>query len=114
MKNETREKKDYYTYRIIWSEEDLEYVGLCAEFPSLSWLADTQEGALQGIKNIVSEVISDMEVNGETVPEPISGKHYSGKLSLRMPPYVHRELAMKAAEAKVSLNHYVITRLANY
>lgn len=114
METKKREKRDYYTYRIIWSEEDQEHVGLCAEFPSLSWLADTQEGALQGIKDIVSEVISDMELNSETVPEPISGKHYSGKLSLRMPPYVHMELARKAAEANVSLNHYVITRLANY
>lgn len=31
--------KDPYTYRIGWSEEDQEYVGLCVEFPSLSWLA---------------------------------------------------------------------------
>ena len=27
-----------YTYRVLWSEEDAEFVGLCAEFPSLSWL----------------------------------------------------------------------------
>ncbi len=27
-----------YAYRVIWSEEDQEFVGLCAEFPSLSWL----------------------------------------------------------------------------
>ena len=36
---------DKYTYRVTWSEEDGEYVGLCAEFPSLSWLADTQTAA---------------------------------------------------------------------
>ena len=29
---------DHYTYRITWSAEDNEHVGLCAEFPSLSWL----------------------------------------------------------------------------
>jgi len=29
---------DHYTYRVTWSEEDKEYVGLCAEFPGLSWL----------------------------------------------------------------------------
>lgn len=27
--------KDHYTYRVTWSEEDGEYVGLCVEFPSL-------------------------------------------------------------------------------
>ncbi len=36
-------KNDHYTYRVTWSSEDKEYVGLCAEFPSLSWLARRQE-----------------------------------------------------------------------
>ena len=31
-------QRDHYTYRVTWSGEDREYVGLCAEFPSLSWL----------------------------------------------------------------------------
>jgi predicted RNase H-like HicB family nuclease len=39
-------EKDRYTYRVTWSEEDSEYVGLCAEFPGLSWLAETPEAAL--------------------------------------------------------------------
>ncbi|PKO20652.1 MAG: toxin-antitoxin system HicB family antitoxin, partial [Chloroflexi bacterium HGW-Chloroflexi-1] len=37
---------DGYTYRATWSEEDEEYVGLCAEFPGLSWLASTPQEAL--------------------------------------------------------------------
>lgn len=28
----------HYTYRVTWSQEDDEYLGLCAEFASLSWL----------------------------------------------------------------------------
>ena len=39
----------HYTYRVTWSEEDGEFVGLCAEFPGLSWLADSMEGALKGL-----------------------------------------------------------------
>ncbi len=39
---------DRYTYRVIWSDEDGEYAGLCAEFPSLSWLAATLDTALAG------------------------------------------------------------------
>lgn len=35
----TSEQNDHYTYRVTWSENDEEYVGLCAEFPSLSWLS---------------------------------------------------------------------------
>jgi hypothetical protein len=32
------QKKDKDTYQVTWSEDDNEYVGLCAGFPSLSWL----------------------------------------------------------------------------
>ena len=38
---------DHFTYRVTWSAEDGEHVGLCAEFPSLSWLAKTPEAALK-------------------------------------------------------------------
>ena len=38
-----------YTYRVTWSIEDGEFVATCAEFPSLSWLADSQAAALQGL-----------------------------------------------------------------
>jgi predicted RNase H-like HicB family nuclease len=63
---------DKYTYRVMWSEEDGEYVGLCAEFPSLSWLAKTQEDALTGIRKTVQQVIRDMKSTGEPIPEPLT------------------------------------------
>ena len=61
---------DHYTYRVTWSAEDEEYVGLCAEFSSLSWLAPTPQQALAGIRNLVRDVLVDMGDNGELAPEP--------------------------------------------
>jgi predicted HicB family RNase H-like nuclease len=104
-------KNDRYTYRVTWSEEDDEYVGLCAEFPSLSWLASTQEAALRGIRKVVAEVVADLEANGELVPEPIATKQYSGKFLVRVPPELHRRLALEAAEAGVSLNRIASEKL---
>ncbi|MCB0128781.1 MAG: hypothetical protein KDE58_41230 [Caldilineaceae bacterium] len=57
-----------YTYRTVWSEEDGEFVGLCSEFPSLSWLDETQQGALQGITDLVNAVATEMGYPGEEVP----------------------------------------------
>ena len=105
-------KNDRYTYRVTWSEDDNEYVGLCAEFPSLSWLARTPEAALKGIRNVVADVVKDMQENGEPIPEPIAAKHYSGKFMVRVPPQVHRDLAIQAAEAGVSLNRLASSKLA--
>ena len=46
-------KNDRYTYRVTWSEDDNEYVGLCTEFPSLSWLSKKPEVALRGIRKLI-------------------------------------------------------------
>jgi predicted HicB family RNase H-like nuclease len=104
---------DHYTYRVTWSDEDKEHVGLCAEFPSLSWLAPTPEGALRGIRSTVAEVIADMKKTGEKIPEPLATKKYSGKFMVRVPPEVHRDLALEAAENGVSLNRIATVRLAH-
>jgi predicted HicB family RNase H-like nuclease len=104
---------DRYTYRITWSEDDKEYVGLCLEFPSLSWLAKSQEAALQGIRKVVADAVKDMRNNGEEIPVPLAGRSFSGRFLVRVPPHVHRELAMKAAEEGVSLNRLVSAKLSS-
>ena len=105
-------KNDRYTYRVIWSEDDREYVGLCTEFPSLSWLGKTPEAALKGIREVVEGVIKDMRRAGEEIPQPISNRRFSGKFMVRVPPEVHRNLAIQAAEAGVSLNRIAGSKLS--
>jgi predicted HicB family RNase H-like nuclease len=98
-------KNDRYTYRVTWFEDDQEYLGLCTEFPSLSWLDQTPELALKG-------VIKDMKHTGEEIPQPIAGKRYSGKFMVRVPPEVHRNLAIQASESGVSLNRIAGAKLS--
>jgi predicted HicB family RNase H-like nuclease len=104
--------KDKYAYRVLWSEDDQEYVGLCSEFHSLSWLEPTQEKALKGIKKLVNECVEDLINNGELVPEPISTKTFSGKFMVRVPPDIHRQLAIQSAESGISLNRIVSSKLS--
>jgi predicted HicB family RNase H-like nuclease len=107
-------QNDRYNYRVTWSEEDKEYLGLCTEFPSLSWLEPTPEDALKGIRQVVASVVADLEANGEPVPEPIAVKKYSGKFMVRVPPELHRRLALEAAEDGISLNRLVSDKLGRY
>ena len=104
-------KYDHYTYRVTWSEDDQEYVGLCAEFPSLSHLDESREAALKGIVELVTWIVEDMIRDGETPPAPIADKSFSGKFQVRIPPDQHRRLALEAAEAGVSLNRYISAKL---
>jgi hypothetical protein len=101
-----------YTYRVVWSEEDQEFVGLCAEFPSLSWLERSQTNALAGIVRLVGEVVAGMRRAKEAPPLPVASRPYRGEFRVRIPPHLHRRLAIEAAEANVSLNRLVSAKLA--
>ena len=107
-----RKNVDKYTYRVTWSDEDQEYVGLCAEFSSLSWLEKTPEKSLQGIRKLIKDTVLDLKENNELVPEPISTRPFSGKFMVRVPPDIHRMLTIKAAESGVSLNRFVSSKLS--
>ena len=52
-------------YNVVWSEEDGEYLGTCASFPSLSYLSKSREQALEGIVKTVSEVKEDVKSGQE-------------------------------------------------
>lgn len=102
----------HYTYRVTWSTEDQEHVGLCAEFPSLSWLAADPAQALHGIMETVAETVADLRSNGEPIPEPIAERRFSGCFAVRIPPLVHRKLVLEAAEAGISMNRLASAKLA--
>jgi predicted HicB family RNase H-like nuclease len=103
---------DKYTYKITYSQDDKEYVGLCAEFPSLSYLEPNQTKAFTGIQELVKEIVKDMKKENEAIPEPLSTKQYSGKFMVRIPPDVHRDLSILASENHISLNRLVSSKLS--
>jgi predicted RNase H-like HicB family nuclease len=103
---------DHYTYRVSWSEDDGEYVATCAEFPSLSHLAADQIEALLGLRDLIQDVVADMRKNRAPVPQPLADAKYSGRFVTRVPPELHRRLAIEAAEAHVSMSRLVSLRLA--
>ncbi len=78
-----RLKNDRYTYRVTWSEEDKEHVGLCAEFPGLSWLAPSPEAALRGIRAVVADAVKDMRASGEAIPEPLASQPAGARANCR-------------------------------
>ena len=100
-------REKLYTYRVDWSEEDQEFVGTVAEFPSLSCLADSSLEALSGIQHVVLQAIDISKEEGKPVPEPYRLRQFSGRFNLRVSPQLHRKLSQQAAFAHQSLNQYV-------
>ncbi|MBU2622595.1 MAG: type II toxin-antitoxin system HicB family antitoxin [Proteobacteria bacterium] len=108
MKNDIEK----YTYRIEWSEDDHCHVARCLEFPSLAAHGDTIEEALREIESVVTESVKWMQEEGEAAPTPLGLKKFKGHLTLRIPPEKHRDLAIRCAEEGVSLNSFILSRLA--
>ena len=103
---------DFYTYRVLWSDADGMFIGLCAELPSLSHLDDTAEGAFTGIRDVTATALEIMQEDNDPLPDPLSTRKYSGVFTVRVPPETHRALALDAAEAGVSLNRLAAERLS--
>jgi len=100
-----------YTYRIEWSEEDQAHIARCLEFPSLAAHGKTPEKALKEIETVVAASVSWIEEEKGIVPEPLGTRHYKGNITLRVPPDVHRTLAILSAEQGVSINQLILSRL---
>jgi predicted HicB family RNase H-like nuclease len=103
---------EHFTYRVSWSDEYGEHVGTCLEFPSLSHLAADPAAALDGVRRLVADAVAHMEDNHEAIPQPLADARYSGKFMTRVPPAIHRRLAIEAEEEQISINRLVSMRLS--
>lgn len=107
-----KHKAEDYLYSVVWSPEDEAFIGRVLEFPSLAAHGDTQEEALREIRAVVEYALEDLEESGEAIPPPLSKRSYSGTLNLRMPKQLHRQLAIEAEQQGVSLNQWIVSKLA--
>ena len=74
---------------------------------------DDEEISLRGVRAAVADVVEDMNRQREPIPEPLASRSFSVKFMVRVPPNVHRELALEAAEAGVSLNRLASAKLTH-
>ena len=110
-KKESLPKAEQYLYTVGWSEEDNAFVARIAEFPSLAAHGATQEEALREIRDVVNFVLNDLKEADEPIPEPFGKRSFSGRLVLRMPEYMHRQLALEAMQQGISLNQLLNLKL---
>jgi predicted HicB family RNase H-like nuclease len=104
-----------YTYSVIWSEEDHCFLASAAEFGNIARHGETPEEALKLIKEALAfEIECILKDKREPVPAPFSLQNFSGKLVVRMPKDLHRQLAIEAARQGTSLNQWINAKLSSY
>jgi predicted HicB family RNase H-like nuclease len=99
-----------YTYRAEWSSEFSEYTGRCLELPWLSQHAPTLVDAIVKVEQVVDEYVAEREGD---LPRPLTDRKFSGRFVVRTSPMLHARLAVEAAEQNVSMNQWVVAKLAD-
>jgi len=112
MKQPDNNRAEKYTYRVVWSEEDQAHIASCLEFPSLMAHGSTAKKALAEIEAAVAASIEWMQEAGEKIPESLGQRKFKGNLTLRVPAELHRVLTIRSAEEGVSLNQYILSKIA--
>jgi predicted RNase H-like HicB family nuclease len=98
-----------YPKQVFWSDEDEGYIAIAPDLPGSSAFGESEAEALQELDDAIAGWIAAAKAVGNTVPPPSTpSKLHSGKLLVRMPRTLHRDLAEDAAREGVSLNQYVV------
>jgi antitoxin HicB len=82
------------------------------ELPGCMTWTDTFEELEPMIEDAKKAWIEDALDDGDAIPKPRTAESFSGKVNLRMPQSLHRDLARRAEEEGVSLNQLMVTALA--
>lgn len=104
-----------YPLDIFCSEEDKGYIAEAPDLPGCSAWGSTEADAAGAAQAAVSAWLKAARKAGRAIPVastalPIS--NYSGRFIIRAPKSLHARLAREAAKEGVSLNQYVVSRLA--
>ncbi|MGB9224624.1 type II toxin-antitoxin system HicB family antitoxin [Mycobacterium sp.] len=102
-----------YTYRAEWCPTHDEYIATCTELPFLTRRAPTGHEAIAAIEQAVDEHLQDVRASGEEAPPPLTERNFSGTFVVRTSRELHTRLVLEAAEQRVSMNHWVVQKLAD-
>lgn len=102
-----------YKIEVNWSEEDQVYIANVPELEGCMTHGETTEQAIEMANEAIEGYLETLLDIGKPIPEPLSVKNCSGKISLRIPSNLHRDLLNQASVAGKSLNEYLIKKLSS-
>lgn len=102
---------DDYQMVVLWSEEDGCYVVTLPAWQNAQTHGETIEEATRNAREVLTLLIEAARQSGEAIPAP--ERRYSGNLRLRLPVSMHARLARDAEREGVSLNQWIVSKLAS-
>jgi predicted HicB family RNase H-like nuclease len=94
-----------------WSEKDGCYIGTAPGLILGGIHGKDEWKVFKELCQAVEEAIQIFEKEGHPLPAPTANKKYSGKILLRIPPDLHKALAIKALKEGQSVNKVIQHRI---
>jgi len=101
-----------YVVTIYWSAEDEAFIAEVPELPGCMTHGETIAEAAANAEEAIEAWLDAATEAGRDIPEPIVERHYSGRFVTRLPRDLHARIALEAQRQGVSLNQFVLSRLA--
>lgn len=101
-----------YSYSTIWEQEKQCWKAFCLEFPAAEGFSQDVYEALEQVYAQVEESVKWLMELKEELPLPLKDNQYSGTIELKVSSELHRTLVMEAAREGLSLNEYLLCRMA--
>jgi predicted RNase H-like HicB family nuclease len=101
-----------YPVDLHWSDEDETFIAEIYDLPGCIADGETEEKAIKAAHEVARLWIEVAQEEGRDVPTPSTMEPASGKLNVRMPISLHRELQRQARREHVSLNQHIVALLA--
>jgi predicted RNase H-like HicB family nuclease len=95
---------------VQWSGEDRCYIVTLPAWQNARTHGQTPEDAIRNARDVLALLIDAAIRHGENIPPP--ERRYSGNLRVRLPVSLHGRLAREAEREGVSLNQWIVARLA--
>jgi len=118
MESGLKEKAEYYaglpyttTVEHV-AEQGGYYVAKVLELDTLIMTGETPAEAVTELESVKQEWFETQLELGNKIPLPIKSREFSGNYRLRMDPSLHQTLTALAAHEGISLNQYIVTKLA--
>jgi predicted RNase H-like HicB family nuclease len=102
-----------YPKQVFWSDDDDGFIAVAPDLPGSSAFGESEAEALAELDQAIEAWIEAARAAGNPIPDPSEpARQHSGKLLVRMPRSLHRDLANQAEREGVSLNLLIVSVLS--
>ena len=116
MNDKRRTPEDYlkepYMRMVIPDQDTGTYTAQIFEFPGCITQGDTVQDAYQRLEETALSWIEAALDSGHDIPPPASVSEFGGKIALRLPKSLHRQVALAAERDGTSLNQFIVMAVA--